>query len=143
VRFFEGNIYSLSKNFKKGEFDVAVMRGVLHHVYNPFKALKEVSSVVDVIIILEPNGFNPILKIIEKTSSYHLLHEERSYWPPTLSNWINSAGYNVISQKYYGIVPYFCPSWFAKILHTLEPFFESIPMLNKLYSGIVVIVAKK
>ncbi len=143
VRFLEGNIYSLSKQFRKNQFEVAVIRGVLHHVYDPLNALKEVSKVVDTVIILEPNGFNPILKIIEKISPYHRKHEERSYWPPLLASWIRSSGYKIVTQSYCGIVPYFCPSWLAKTLRTMQPFFESVPIVNKFYSGVILIVAKK
>lgn len=138
-----GNIYSINKLFKKHQFDLAIIRGVLHHLYKPQDAIQKLSQVFPAIIVIEANGFNPILKVIEKVSPYHREHEEKSYFPPLLNSWFKRQGFKVITEKYCGIVPYFCPDPLAKFLKSLEPFFENIPVLNRLYCACNYILYKK
>ncbi len=133
IKFKVGNIYEIDKHFKSEQFDLVVIRGVLHHLYYPANAIKNVGKVFPSVIIIESNGYNPFLKIIEKVSSYHREHEEKSYWPPSLNKWFTEQGYKIISEEYAGIVPYFCPKWIAKSLKFIEPLFENIPIFNRLY----------
>lgn len=143
IIFKVGNIYNIDRLFRKGQFDLAVIRGVLHHLYNPKKAIQHISRTFPSVIIIEANGYNPILKIIEKVSSYHREHEEKSYWPPLLKKWFIKEKYQVVHEKYFGIVPYFFPEILAKLLKFCEPFFENIPLLNKLYCACNIILYKK
>lgn len=143
IIFRTGNIYDIDKLVKNKEFDLAVIRGVLHHLYRPRKAIKHISNTFPSVIVLEPNGYNPILKIIEKTSSYHRAHEEKSYWPPLLNQWFEKQGYRVLDQKFFGLVPYFCPDNIAKFLKSIEVFLEEIIFLNKLYCGTNLILYRK
>lgn len=137
------DIYSIDQYFKKNQFDIAIMRGVLHHLDFPEMAIKNLSHIIDNIIILEPNGYNPFLKIIEKISFYHRLHNEKSYWPPSLNKWFIKMGYRVEEQKFFGLVPYFCNYRFAKIMKFIEPIFENVPYLNRVFCGTNIIVFKK
>lgn len=143
IFFQAGNIYDVNKLFKTKQFDLAIIRGVLHHLYDPQEAIRQISRVFPAIIIIEANGYNPILKIIEKISPYHREHEEKSYWPPLLNKWFEKQGYKVISERYFGIVPYFFPDTLAKMLKYVEPFFENIPVLNRLYSACNIILYRK
>lgn len=143
IFFRVGNIYEIDKLFKKGQFDLAIIRGVLHHLYNPYIAIKKIGLVFPSVIIIEANGYNPILKVIEKVSPYHKEHEEKSYWPPLLNVWFKKQGYKIITEKYFGIVPYFCPDYLAKSLKIVEPFFEKIPLLNRLYCACSYILYQK
>lgn len=143
IEFMVGNIYNLDKLFKKNQFDIAIIRGVLHHLYKPEKAIRNLGKIFPAIIIIEANGYNPLLKIIEKTSPYHIEHEEKSYWPPRLNSWFKKAGYRVLTEKYFGIVPYFCPEYVARFLKSIEPFFENLPYLNRLYCACNYILYKK
>lgn len=143
IKFKIGNIYDIDKLFQKNQFDLTVIRGVLHHLYDPITAIKGISKVFSSVIIIETNGYNPILKIIEKVSPYHREHEEKSYWPPLLNSWFEKQGYRIISEKYAGIVPYFCPDFMAKSLKFFEPFFENIPFLNRLYCACNYILYQK
>lgn len=143
IEFKVDNIYNLDKLFKKNQFDIAIIRGVLHHLYEPEKAIKNLGKIFPAIIIIEANGYNPLLKIIEKTSPYHLEHEEKSYWPPLLNSWFKKEGYRVLTEKYYGIVPYFCPEYVARFLKFIEPLFENLPYLNRLYCACNYILYKK
>ncbi|MCW3121267.1 MAG: Methyltransferase type 12, partial [Flavipsychrobacter sp.] len=78
IDFFVGNILE-SSTFPNRKFDLTVIRGVLHHLNNPELAIKNAGLMSDRVLILEPNGNNPILKVIEKKSAYHVEHEERSF----------------------------------------------------------------
>lgn len=127
IKFKVGNIYNLPDK----TYDVAVIRGVLHHLYNPSQAMEKISKIAKEIIIIEPNGYNPILKLIEKISKYHIEHEEKSYSPPQINSWITSNDGKIVSRKYGGLVPFFCPDLLARTLKFIEPFVEKIPFLNK------------
>jgi ubiquinone/menaquinone biosynthesis C-methylase UbiE len=142
--FFEiGDVYKLSGKYSRKDFDLAVFRGVLHHLDHPRKAVTEVARVCDNVIILEPNGFNPILKLIEKLSPYHVRHGEKSYWPPDLDNWFGKNGYRVVNKKYFSIVPYFCPEILTRILKAIEPVFENLPFINRFYCGALLVFYQK
>ena len=143
ILFRTGDIYALDSLCRSREFDVAVMRGVLHHLSRPQLAIKKCSAVLGPIVILEPNGYNPILKLIEHYSYYHRTHGERSYWPPTLNSWIRDAGYCITQQKFSCITPYFCNTTLTKILKSVEPFFESLPLVHRFYCGANVILCEK
>ena len=136
IDFKIGNIYYLGR--LKKTFDIAVVRGVLHHLYDAKKAAAVLSKIAKVIIVIEPNGYNPLLKIIEKISPYHKLHEEKSYSPSLLDKWFADNGCRVIKRQYCGLVPFFCPDILAKILKKVEPFIESIPLLNRLLCAVYV-----
>lgn len=137
------NAYQVTKKFKYESFDIVVIRGVLHHLYDPEKAIKSISKISRKIIVLEPNGYNPILKVIEKASPYHRRHEERSYWPPTLNKWFEQNGFKVKKQKFCVIVPYFSPEPVARLLKVIEPFMERIPLIHKIYCGTNVILYER
>lgn len=143
IIFKEGNIYNINKLVRKEQFDLAIIRGVLHHLYNPKKAIKYVSQNFSSVIVLEPNGYNPILKIIEKISLYHRQHEEKSYWPPLLNKWFEERGYKIIEQKFFGMVPYFCPEEITKLLKSIEGILEKIYFLRRFYCGTNLILYRK
>jgi 2-polyprenyl-3-methyl-5-hydroxy-6-metoxy-1,4-benzoquinol methylase len=131
VSFEVGNIYDFTS---EGE-DVAVLRGVLHHLDRPETAIAHLAQQFKAVMILEPNGYNPIMKLIEKTSSYHRQHDEKSYWPGMLNRWFRSQGLSVVEQEYFCLVPYFCPTVIAKLLRLAEPAFEAIPVIRQICCG--------
>lgn len=131
VSFEVGNIYDFESN---GE-DVAVLRGVLHHLDRPEAAIAHLAKQFKAVMILEPNGYNPVMKLIEKTSTYHREHDEKSYWPPQLNRWFRSQGLAVVEQSYFCLVPYFCPTPFAKLLSRAEPVFEGVPVVKQICCG--------
>ncbi|MES9903749.1 MAG: methyltransferase domain-containing protein [Sedimenticola sp.] len=133
VSFKVADIYSLHENL--GRYDIAVVRGILHHLYNVQDAISNIVNVADEIIVVEPNGFNPVLKIIEKLSLYHRAHEEKSYSPSSLDAWFEQFGGKVLESEYIGLVPMFCPDWFARKLKSVEPAFESIPLIRNICCG--------
>ena len=74
-----------------GHFDVAVLRGVLHHADDPRTVVHATAAVADEIVIIEPNGHSPVLKIIEKLSPYHREHLERSFPARRVRGWLSRA----------------------------------------------------
>lgn len=133
IAFKVCNIYDLSS--VKDKFDIAIVRGILHHLYDAPKAISEICKVANTVIVLEPNGYNPVLKIIEKTSPYHIEHEEKSYFPATLDDWFEHAGAKVVARKYIGLVPMFCPDWMCKVLKFIEPIVEATPLVRTVSCG--------
>lgn len=125
-------------------FDVAVVRGVLHHAEDPELLLKSILEIADRVIVLEPNGLNPILKIIEKTSSYHIAHGERSFSPKKIKSWVNGTNSQILAMDTGVLVPFFCPSWLARVLKSFEGFIESLPIISRVVCGAnVYVFAKK
>ncbi|TDB58220.1 class I SAM-dependent methyltransferase [Arundinibacter roseus] len=117
------------------KYDVGVIRGVLHHLSDQQKAIKNAFKLADNIIIMEPNGNNPILKVIEKTSKYHIEHEEQSFFQWELKRWIENAGGKVDTWSYVGYVPFFFPTGPAKVIYKMQPFLEKIPVLKHVFSA--------
>jgi SAM-dependent methyltransferase len=113
-------------------FDVAILRGVLHHLDDPRPALKEAMRVATIVWVIEPNGYNPGLKLFEKFSRYHIEHQEKSYLPGYLDKEIEKMGGKVIVRKWAGFVPMFCPNWIARIMKAVEPIVETVPLIKQL-----------
>ena len=141
--FEVGTIHDVNKHYRKDQFDVILIRGVLHHLSEPEGAIEAVSLIGRSVVVLEPNGYNPILKVIEKVSPYRRRHEEKSYWPPLLKAWFTKRGYAVVEQTYFCVVPHFCPAPMARALSYMEPFFERVPYIHKLYCGVHLTLYKR
>ena len=124
-------------------FDIAVYRGVIHHTFKPQEEIASALRLADEVVFLEPNGLNGVLKIIERTSSYHREHGEQSFTAGRIASWIEAAGGKVTSVTYFGLVPMFCPSWFVKLGVALEPLVEKIPILRSLVCGQVLVVCRR
>jgi ubiquinone/menaquinone biosynthesis C-methylase UbiE len=137
IEFRVGNIYNL--NDINDHFDIAIVRGVLHHLNDAPKAIHSVMSIADELVVIEPNGYNPGLKVIEKLSSYHIEHEEKSYLPPTLDKWFATAGGKKTHAFYCGLVPFFCPNWLARCLNFIEPLVENIPFIRNIGCAVYVL----
>ena len=139
VSFLVGSAYALP--FADRTFDCAYLRGVLHHMQTPEVAVREALRVAREIVIIEPNGYNPVLKLIERASRYHREHDERSYSSARIRRWITAAGGRVSRLSYVGLVPFFCPDRAARTLKRLEPLAEGTPGLRQLACAVSVIVA--
>lgn len=133
VRFDVVDIYELARTAAR--FDVAVVRGILHHLYEVERAIEQISRVADVALVLEPNGYNPVLKILEKVSPYHVAHEEKSYAPRNLDRWFEACGGRVTRSEFIGLVPMFCPDPMARLLKRIEPWVEHTPGLRAIGCG--------
>jgi 2-polyprenyl-3-methyl-5-hydroxy-6-metoxy-1,4-benzoquinol methylase len=119
-------------------FDVAVLRGVIHHIPDPLRGIRQVCKVARDVLVVEPNGYNPVLKIIERVSPYHREHQELSYTRAALVRWFAEAGAVLRADAYIGLVPFFCPDWMVAPLKALEGIVEALPVARTLMCGQVV-----
>ncbi|MEK6715211.1 MAG: class I SAM-dependent methyltransferase [Candidatus Omnitrophota bacterium] len=152
ARAVYGNIFS-NLNFvcgypdilikQKKRFDIAVYRGVIHHMASPRDELSKAFLLADTLIVLEPNGLNPLMKIVEKLSSYHKQHQERSFLHYSISRWITEGGGVIKKICFFGMVPYFCPYIIAIAGKFIEPFVESLPVLRSICCGQYLVVATR
>jgi ubiquinone/menaquinone biosynthesis C-methylase UbiE len=139
IKYEVQSAYSLPYPAKS--FDVAILRGVLHHLDDPVPALKEALRVAAIVWVIEPNGYNPGLKFLERFSRYHIEHQEKSYSPAYLDREIAKLGGKVLRRKWAGFVPMFCPDWMAKSMKVIEPVIEAIPVLKHLGCAVYVFSA--
>ncbi|QNK01048.1 class I SAM-dependent methyltransferase [Dyella telluris] len=141
VRFEVGNIYELDEHLASGQYDCIVIRGVLHHLPDPARAVAGLAAFKGTVIVLEPNGSNPVLKLLERFSRYHIEHEERSFRPGLICNWIEAAGLPIRSCRVLNLVPFFCPDPIARVLRSVEPLVERVPLVRNIACGQSIIVA--
>jgi 2-polyprenyl-3-methyl-5-hydroxy-6-metoxy-1,4-benzoquinol methylase len=143
VKFYVGNIYELESFLADNIYDCIVLRGVLHHLSDPARAISGLATFNGTIIVLEPNGINPVLKLLEKYSRYHIAHEERSFTAALIRSWLTATGFNVHFSKVFNLVPFFCPDWMVKVLRIVEPLIERLPLIRDIACGQNIIVAHK
>ena len=141
IQFLVGDVHDLA--LPDNSFDLTILQGVLHHCHNPARVIREGLRLAPEILILEPNGYNLGLKIIEKLSRYHLEHNEKSYGSLQLVRWVKEAGGKPISQRFAGFVPMFCPDWLARTMKAVEPAVERTPLLNMCGCAVFVLVARR
>ena len=127
----------------RDSFDLVLLQSILHHSARPETMIAEAFRVAPEVLIHEPNGYNPGLKVIEKLSPYHRAHREKSYSFRRLCRWIERAGGRVSSHRYGGFVPMFCPNFLARTMKNLEPLVEATPLLRQLGCAVVVIRARR
>jgi ubiquinone/menaquinone biosynthesis C-methylase UbiE len=121
-------------------FDFAILRGVLHHAENPPAVLREAFRLARNLVVLEPNGYNPALKVIERLSPYHRRHRERSFAPKTVERWTRKLNGRVLAKSYIGLVPFFCPTPLARALKLIEPVVERTPGIRVVACAVFVML---
>jgi 2-polyprenyl-3-methyl-5-hydroxy-6-metoxy-1,4-benzoquinol methylase len=139
VIFFVEDAHEYSLNPEEQQYDLAIMSSVLHHSANPEEVIKTVSSYAKKILIIEPNGNNFVRKILEKTSSYYIEHEEVSFKPKTVKGWCEKAGYTINPIEHFGFIPLFFPETLSRIIWFFTPTLEKIPLIKHYLSGACVI----
>lgn len=127
----------------KQRFDLVVLRGVLHHCENPAGVVLDASKVTNSILTLEPNGLNPIMKIIEKVSPYHRAHSEKSFTKRKITSWLESADFELVNYDLGILVPYFFPSRLIPFMIWLEPKIKRISIIKKFLLGSQALLAVK
>jgi len=128
IKLRVGSAYDLP--YTSGSFDIAHLRGVLHHMDRPVDALCEALRVAKKIVVVEPNGYSPILKLLERVSWYHREHGEKSYLPHRLRKWIEDLGGETTAEMFAGFVPMFAPNALVQLAKTIEPLVEMTPFLR-------------
>ena len=141
ITFAVGDAHHLS--YPDNSFDLVLIQSILHHDDDPADMIREAFRLAPEILIHEPNGNNLGLKVIEKLSSYHREHGEKSYTSSRIGHWIDRAGGHVVERRFAGFVPMFCPDWMARVTKAVEPIVEHVPLLNKLGCAVYVVVARR
>jgi 2-polyprenyl-3-methyl-5-hydroxy-6-metoxy-1,4-benzoquinol methylase len=139
IDFFIANLLEESSLPTK-KFDIAIIRGVLHHLDYPELAIRNASKIAKKIIIIDPNGNNPLLKLIEKKSKYHIEHEEKSYSFREFVTFCENSQCKIDKIYYVGFVPFFFPTIPAKIIYFFQPLLEKIPILNYYFAAQIIIL---
>jgi 2-polyprenyl-3-methyl-5-hydroxy-6-metoxy-1,4-benzoquinol methylase len=124
-------------------FDLVIMRGVLHHCLDPADVINQASQLSHHLLILEPNGLNPIMKVIERLSPYHRAHSEKSFTKAKIGSWLGGSGMEIDIFKYGVLVPYFFPTFMVNFMSSLEPLVAKIPLIGRILFGTQVILATK
>lgn len=124
------------------QFDVAIYRGVIHHVEKPEAEIAQALRLAPTAVFLEPNGLNPVLKLLERFSAYHREHDEKSYSASTYRTWLAAGDGRVRRLTSFGLVPHFSPDWLARTGAALEPIVERIPGIRVVTCGQILIVAE-
>lgn len=141
IQFLVANAHQLP--YADNSFDLVLVQSILHHDHDPLGIIREAFRLAPMILIHEPNGNNIGLKIIERVSSYHREHQEKSYTPLQLKRWITKAGGICVAQRFAGFVPMFCPDWLARGMKAIESPVETIPVLRACACAVVVLVAQR
>lgn len=141
-KFLVGNVLDAS-TFPQQQYDVAIIRGVIHHLPTQSEAVKNAALLSNRVLIIEPNGNNPILKWIEKNSEYHIKHEEQSFSSDFLQNICTDNGLKVSYLSFIGFVPFFFPTLPSKLIYFFQPLLERIPLLGRYFGAQTVILAEK
>lgn len=129
--------------FPRRRYDVGVIRGVIHHLPDQAAGIRNCALLTDRLVMMEPNGHNPVLKWLEKHSRYHIEHEEQSFTLRQLRNWCEDAGYRVMRTRVVGFVPFFFPEPLARLIHFFQPALESIPPLCKWLGAQIILDCEK
>ncbi len=133
LRFECADLYKL--DLSQPPYDIAILRGVLHHLPDLERGMEIACKLAKKILIMEPNGYNPIVKIIEKTSRYHIEHQEQSFAPAKLNRIFKKYNGEVVFYEYVGLVPMFCPDFVAKFFKFFEKYVEAVPLVRQLSCG--------
>lgn len=141
VRFLAADGHRLP--FRDDTFDVVLLQSILHHDDTPEDMVKEALRVAPRMVVHEPNGNNLGLKVIERVSKYHIEHGEKSYTPRRVGKWVSAAGGAVVSCRFAGFVPMFCPDVVARLTKFLEPLVEHLPLVNALGCAVYVMVVER
>jgi SAM-dependent methyltransferase len=141
IRFLVADAHHLP--FVDDSFDVVLLQSVLHHDDDPLHMIREAFRIAPRVIIHEPNGNSPGLKIIEKISRYHREHGEKSYSSRQVKRWISRAGGDVAYERTAGFVAMFCPNWLARIMKFFEPAVECLPGVRAVACAVYVMVGSR
>src|SRR5205085_10547397 len=104
---------------------------------------RESGRVANTVTVTDPNGWKPVLKLIERASSYHRAHGERSWRSSVIDGWLREAGFVPARRMYVGLVPFFFPAGAARLLKALEPVVESAGPLGRLALAVYAVRAAR
>lgn len=140
--FRVGDILDCSR-IPETTFDLAIMRGVIHHLPTQRQAIENALTLSRRVLIIEPNGNNPILKFIEKRSKYHIEHEEQSFSSKFFLDIARGLGLKIEHLGFVGFVPFFFPTSLSKIIYFCQPVLERIPLLARYFGAQIVLLVER
>ena len=129
--------------YRDDSFDVVLLQSILHHSGDPAALVREAFRVAPRVVIHDPNGNNLGLKVIEKTSRYHIEHNEKSYRPRRLRKWVRDADGVVTADGFAGFVPMFCPDGLARVMKAVEGLLEAMPLARALGCSVYTMAAER
>lgn len=116
------------------KWDGAFLMGILHHVKaHAGQIIARVSKVSPRVVVLEPNGDNPMRKILEKLPSYRAAGEE-SFRGAELLEIFERHGYRQRSARSINLFPPFMPDPLFPVVRAAERLIEWVPALRGLCS---------
>lgn len=124
-------------------FECISIRGALHHMNDLEYGIKLATGLGNRIVIAEPNGLNPILKVIEKISKYHRQHGEKSFTTSNLTKEFAKFDFQRTYLGYCGVVPFFFPKYLSLVLLKIQPIVEKTKILRFLLCGTQILVFEK
>ncbi len=145
--------------FKNNSFDLIIGRGILHHLQNPEKGIKEISRVLknnQQIIFSEPNN-NILLSIprfIAKKITKHFTETHISFKRKELIKMLKNNDFKIKSIENFGylafpfglpdIIPILrlMPLSFFKILIKIDNILSKIPYIKTLSWHIIILAEK-
>lgn len=114
-------------------FDVSVLMGVLHHVGDPAAALREALRVAPRVVVVEPNGYNPGLKLVNAFVPSARHFGEKAYLPRHLRAWVKAGGGRIVRSEYGRLVSH---HWSADLATAVDryvqPVVESLPYFRNI-----------
>lgn len=111
-------------------YDAIFLVGILHHVKAATPAIVHaLRGVADIVIMLEPNGAQPLRKLLELTPSYRAAGED-SFTATQLKRIFDAAGYRVHTHKRANLLPNFTPKPVFDLLVPFEKSIEDSPLLS-------------
>lgn len=124
-------------------FECISIRGALHHMHDLENGISMATRLGNRIVVAEPNGLNPILKVIEKISPYHRHHGEKSFTASKLTREFARYNFQRTYLGYCGVVPFFFPKFLSLILLRIEPAVEKNKIFRFWLCGTQILVFEK
>jgi SAM-dependent methyltransferase len=134
VRFRVGDV--VAHEYEAGErWDGAFLIGFLHHVKRGTPAVvARLARVAPRVVVMEPNGNNPMRKLLERLPSYREGGEE-SFRLAELVGIFAGAGYRLRERATINLFPPFTPDALFPVVRGLERLVEATPALHGLCSS--------
>jgi SAM-dependent methyltransferase len=142
VRFLTADV--VAHEYPAGErWDGAFLIGFLHHVKRGTRVVVErLARVAPRVIVMEPNGNNPMRKLLEHLPSYREGGEE-SFRLAELVAIFGRAGYRLRERAAINLFPPFAPDVLFPMVRGVERLVEAMPALHALCSSHVLGFAAK
>ena len=140
LTFQKLNVYQLP--FEKNTFDIVISRAILHHLYEPKKAIQELARVGKMLLIIETNGINPYRQIASRFSKEYKTVEEGIIYKSFLRKALKKEGYTILKDTYCTFVPPITPNSALPTMVKIEKYIEKTA-LKKIICGTYIVLATK